>query len=84
MSKYLNIVDDNNREIPYNGVMAKRIMPPPPSAYVSLKGGSSRSVTINLLRSYGIDKPGKYTVRYNSSSISGIEVRDSVSFMVLK
>ena len=84
ISKYLDITDENGTEINYKGAMAKRMMPPPASSYITLKANDSLSVTTDLLRGYAIDKPAKYTIAYNSTGVSGLTVKKSVSFVYIK
>lgn len=80
MSKYLDIKDDKGNEVQYLGAMAKRVMPPPSSSYLKVKAGDSLSVTVDLRKSYQFSQPGRYTVKYNSEGISGLSVKDSLSF----
>lgn len=84
MSKYLDIKDEQGIEAQYRGIMAKRIMPPPADSYLDVKPGDSLSVKVDLSKIYLLDKPGKYTVRYNAQEISGLSVTDSVSFVYQK
>ena len=84
MSKYLDIKDENGNEVNYKGAMAKRIMPPPADSYITLKPNDSLSVNADLLKAYAIDKPAKYTVTYNSTGVSGLVVKKSVSFVYIK
>lgn len=80
MSKYLNVTNANGEEANYKGPMAKRIMPPPADSYITVAAKDSLLVTVNLLKAYDITKPGKYTVTYAGQNISGLNVKDSVSF----
>jgi hypothetical protein len=80
MSKYLDITDEQGNEAQYQGAMAKRIMPPPASSYITVRAGDSLTVTADLRKSYKIDKAGKYTVRFNAQEISGLSVKDSITF----
>lgn len=84
MSKYLDITDKNGVEVQYTGPMAKRIMPPPASSYITLAARDSLMTTVNLLKAYSIVDPSTYSVRYNSSEISGLTVLDTLSFTVSK
>jgi hypothetical protein len=84
MSKYLDIKDENGNEVNYKGAMAKRIMPPPADSYITLKANESLSANADLLKAYAIDKPAKYTVTYNSTGISGLTVKKSVTFVYIK
>ena len=81
MSKYLDVKNDKGEEAPYQGAMAKRMMPPPESSYLTLQPKDSISANVDLLKGYAITKPGKYTVVYNSHNMSGLMVKDSVSFV---
>ncbi len=82
MSKYLDITDADGTEASYKGPMAKRVMPPPASSYITLKPKDSISVSVNLLQAYDISKPSKYTVRYNATGISGVSATDHTSFLL--
>lgn len=82
MSKYLDVTATDGSEADYKGPMAKRIMPPPADSYTSLKPGDSTSVDFNLLDAYSISKVGTYTIKYNSSAISGIVVKDSIQITI--
>lgn len=84
MSKYLDVLDDKRYEVQYLGAMAKRAMPPPANSYLTVKSGDSLSITVDLRKSYQIDKLSKYTLKYNSEDISGLSIKDSVSFEYLK
>jgi hypothetical protein len=81
MSKYLDIKDDQGVEARYQGAMAKRIMPPPADSYIEVKPGDSLSVKVNISKIYALDKPGTYSVRYNAQEISGLVVKDSITFI---
>ncbi|MEO6150180.1 MAG: protease [Mucilaginibacter sp.] len=84
MSKYLDIKNEAGEEVNYKGAMAKRIMPPPADSYLELRATDSVSANTDLLRSYAIEKPARYTIVYNSKDISGLTVTDSVSFVYIK
>jgi len=80
MSKYLDVKDEKGNEVSYKGPMAKRIMPPPASSYIQVKAGDSLSVDVDVLKSYAITQPARYSINYNAQSMSGLLVRDSVVF----
>jgi hypothetical protein len=80
MSKFLDIVYEQGKESQYLGAMAKRVMPPPSESYIKVKAGDSLSTTVDLRKSYLIDQPGTYSVKYNSEDISNLAVNDSVTF----
>ncbi|WP_374949135.1 protease [Mucilaginibacter sp.] len=84
MSKYLSIKDESGTEAAYKGPMAKRIMPPPASSYITLKPNDSVTVNVDVLKAYAIDKPEAYTVTYEGKEISGLEVKQNATFKYTK
>jgi hypothetical protein len=80
LSKYLDITDQSGEDILYKGAMAKRIMPPPADSYVKVQPKDSLSVVFDVLKGYSISKPSIYTVKYNAQNMSGLIVKDSVTF----
>jgi len=82
MSKYLDVSLEDYTPVDYKGPMAKRVMPPPADSYITLKKGDSTSVDFNLADAYTITKPGAYTIKYNSATVSGIVVKDSLKINV--
>ena len=81
MSKYLDVKNEQGEEVLYKGPMAKRMMPPPAEAYLTLKPGDSLNVTVDILKGYDITKPGKYSVEYTSEDISGLKTNQKVEFI---
>ena len=81
MSKYLDVKNEQSEEVQYKGAMAKRMMPPPADAYLTLNPGDSLNVKVDLLKGYDITKPGKYTVEYTSEDVSGLKVGQKVKFI---
>lgn len=84
LSKYVDVKGEDGQETNYKGAMAKRMMPPPADSYIKVAPGDSTSATADLAKAYAIEKPGKYTVVYNSTGVSGLTVKDSVSFVYVK
>lgn len=84
LSKYVDIKGEDGQEANYKGAMAKRMMPPPADSYIKVAPGDSTSATADLSKTYAIEKPGKYTVVYNSTGVTGLTVKDSVSFVYIK
>ena len=72
-SKFLIVKDSDGNEVPYQGPMVKRVMPPPADTYRELKAGDSQSVTFDLKKVYKIEKAGTYTLQYNAEAISGVK-----------
>ncbi|MDP9076395.1 MAG: protease, partial [Bacteroidota bacterium] len=81
MSKYLDIKNERGEEVAYKGPMAKRMMPPPAAAYQSLNPKDSLAVKVDVLKGYALTQTGKYTVTYTSENVSGLKVRQSVTFI---
>lgn len=84
MSKYLEIKDEKGQEMLYQGAMAKRIMPPPASSYIKVNAKDSISANVNLIKGYSIHAPSKYTIVYTGQNMSGLTVKDSISFVYSK
>lgn len=80
MSKYLDIKAENGEEVAYKGAMAKRIMPPPATSYIKINPKDSLASTVDLLKAYDLKTPGRYTITYVGQNMSGLAVKDSVSF----
>jgi len=81
LSKYLDIKDEQGREVEYKGAMAKRMMPPPADAYITVNAKDSLTANVDLLKGYALSKPGKYTIEYTSQNISGLKANKTVSFI---
>ncbi|GGI50767.1 hypothetical protein GCM10011425_19790 [Mucilaginibacter galii] len=81
LSKYLDVKNDKGEDVAYQGAMAKRIMPPPESSYLSLNPKDSISANVDLLKAYAIKTPGNYTITYVGENMSGLKVKKSVSFI---
>ena len=84
MSKYLEVKDAQGNEVNYKGPMAKRMMPPPESSYISVKVSDSTSATVDLLKAYDIKEPSTYTLTYVGQNMSGLEVKQSATFVYSK
>ncbi|PTS96146.1 protease [Pedobacter sp. HMWF019] len=84
ISKYLDVKSESGEEVNYKGAMAKRVMPPPASSYVAVNSKDSVSATVDLLKGYDISKPARYTVIYVGQNMSGLIVKDSISFVYTK
>ncbi|MFD2969552.1 protease [Sphingobacterium bambusae] len=72
ISNFLTITDASGAEVSYIGAMTKRIMPPPADTYHTVAPGAQDSVRFSLAKGYRFEKPGIYTLQYNSGAISGI------------
>lgn len=81
MSKYLDVKDETGQEVLYRGPMAKRMMPPPASSYIRVNVKDSISASVDLLKAYAITKPSKYTITYVGQNMSGLVVKDSITFV---
>ena len=76
------IKNSAGEEVRYKGIMAKRIMPPPADAYIAVAAGKTISGSIDLLTGYDLTVPGKYTILYQSSGISGLEKVKESTFTI--
>lgn len=84
MSKYLEVKEETGQEMQYQGAMAKRMMPPPASSYVKVNAKDSISATVDLIKAYALKQSSKYTITYVGQNMSGLLVKDSVSFVYAK
>ena len=81
LAKYLDIKDQQGEEVNYKGPMAKRMMPPPADAYISINPGDSLSAVVDVLKGYALEKPGKYTITFSSGELNGLKVPQTISFI---
>lgn len=84
LSKYLDVKGENGEEVAYKGPMAKRMMPQPADSYIKVNPKDSLSIDVDLLKGYDLKNPGKYTITYVGQNMSGLVVKDSVSFTYSK
>ena len=82
LNKYLIITDDAGNEVNYIGPMAKRVMPPPDESYLTVYPNDSLTSNVDLIKAYDLKKKGHYTIKYIGENISGILVRDEISFAI--
>jgi hypothetical protein len=80
LSKYLDITDESGEEALYKGAMAKRMMPPPADSYIKINPKDSLSIVVDLSKGYTISKPSVYKLKYNAQNMSGLVVKDSLTF----
>jgi hypothetical protein len=83
LGKYFDVTNDKGNEAPFKGAMARRIMPPPAKAYLTVAAHDSITTTINLARNYTL-QPGNYTIKYVGSGVSGLDAGNEVSVEVKK
>ncbi|WP_345954795.1 protease [Mucilaginibacter sp. PAMB04168] len=77
LGKYFEIVDNQGNEATFKGAMARRVMPPPPEAYMIVPAHGSVKTTINLANNYEL-KAKKYTVSYTGGGVSGLNAGNLV------
>lgn len=80
MSSFLEIKQVDGTSVQYVGAMAKRIMPPPADAYITVPAKDSLSVDIDLLRGYALKQPGGYKAVYQDSIMSGLKQVNDLNF----
>ncbi|RFZ85716.1 protease [Mucilaginibacter terrenus] len=81
IGKYFEIIDGNGNEAVFKGAMARRVMPPPASAYITVAAKSKVTTEINLATNYVLAKT-KYKLTYVGSGVSGLQVKNTISFSV--
>ncbi|MCK7554209.1 hypothetical protein MKQ70_03960 [Chitinophaga sedimenti] len=84
LSTFLDLKSANGREVEYRGAMAKRMMPPPASAYIKVPAKDSVVVDIDITKGYNLKTPGLYTAKYNSGAMSGLEKVNEITFTVVR
>ncbi len=84
ISKYLDIKNEKGEEVAYKGAMAKRMMPAPADSYVKVNPKETLSTKVDLLLGYDLKTGNKYTIVYAGENMSGLSVRDTVSFVYEK
>lgn len=82
MASYLDIKDSNGEMARYRGIMAKRMMPPPPAAYIKVAPHHSVTASVDILKGYAVTQPGTYTVTYQAGGVSGLKQVNDVTFTV--
>lgn len=82
ISKYLEITDHNGKEVSYIGAMAKRVMPPPASAYTTVPPGETVTTTVDLSKGYALKEPGTYHVVYIGQGMSEIKTANEATFVL--
>jgi len=82
MNNFLTITHRDGHDVPYIGVMTRRVMPPVEASFHAVAPGDSVSVEIDLVRGYRFEKPGSYTITYTGGSVSGIAGKETISVIV--
>ncbi|MFD0764611.1 hypothetical protein ACFQZI_07080 [Mucilaginibacter lutimaris] len=78
IGKYFEIKDRLGNEASFQGAMARRIMPPPESAFITVPAHDSVKTTMDLAAIYKLT-PGRYTVSYNGGGVSGLRAGNRFS-----
>ena len=81
LGKFLEVTDSLGTEASFMGAMARRVMPPPAEAYISVPAHDSVSTLYNLAKNYSVSK-GTYTVKYTGGGVSGLDSGNKVSIIV--
>jgi hypothetical protein len=81
IGKYFEIVDDKGNEAVFKGAMARRVMPPPASVYITVAAKSRVKTEINLSTNYALAK-SKYKLTYVGGGVSGLQAKNVISFSV--
>jgi len=83
LGKYLDIQNAQGTEASFKGAMARRVMPPPAEAYITVPAHDSTTTTTNLARNYTL-QPGAYTVKYVGGGVSGLNAGNEVRVAIGK
>lgn len=81
LGKYFEIKDKMGKEPEFRGPMARRVMPPPPGAYIEVPAHDQVQTKINLADNYHFEA-GLYTVTYIGSGVSGLKPTKSIKIKV--
>jgi hypothetical protein len=81
LGKYFDITNANGNEATFKGAMARRVMPPPAEAYITVAAHDSVNAVINLADNYTFSN-GNYTIKYTGGGVSGMETGDPVKVMI--
>lgn len=71
LGKYFEITDSKGNEAVFKGAMAKRMMPPPAEAYITVQAHGSVHAEINLADNYSFNS-GCYKIVYVGGGVSGL------------
>jgi hypothetical protein len=82
LNSFFEITDSKGEQVQYQGVMAKRMMPPPADAFIKVPAKDSVSAAIDLLTAYKISAPGTYRIVYQGDGISGLKDVNEVTVNV--
>ncbi|MEO1052544.1 MAG: DKNYY domain-containing protein [Bacteroidota bacterium] len=69
-----------NKEIPYQGMMKKRI-PPTADDYQKLKPGKSVKCSVEM-EGYDMDRKGDYTIQFTGNMISGLPASNQIEISI--
>ncbi|GAB3930512.1 hypothetical protein GCM10028827_25970 [Mucilaginibacter myungsuensis] len=81
LGKYFEIVNSAGQEADFKGAMARRVMPPPPEAYIEVPAHDSVKTTINLADNYSL-APDKYSISYTGGGVSGLAAGSKLSIYI--
>lgn len=84
LNNFLTITDEDGKEVPYRGAMARRVMPPPAETYCVVAPQDHDSVAFSIMKGYQLEKPGSYTIHYNAGNVSGMANGHPIHIQVTK
>lgn len=58
-------VTRNGEKVQYHGIMASRVVPPPPGAWFTVVKEVELSVTLDVGRAYPMNVPGRYVIDFS-------------------
>ncbi len=77
LGKYFDIEDNKGSKAAFKGAMARRVMPPPPEAYIEVSAHDSVRTVINLANHYTF-VADKYTLKYTGGGVSGLNAGNTI------
>ncbi|OOQ57802.1 hypothetical protein [Mucilaginibacter pedocola] len=81
IGKYFRIMDEKGEEAAFRGAMARRVMPPPASAFTIVPAHSSVKTMISLADKYELSAH-RYTVRYTGGGVSGLKDGNKMTLLL--
>ncbi|WP_114941525.1 hypothetical protein [Mucilaginibacter endophyticus] len=81
LGKYFEIKGTDGNEAVFKGAMARRVMPPPPEAYMEVKAHDRIKTTIDLSDYYTINE-GSYEINYVGGGVSGLIAPNGIAVII--
>ncbi|MXV50296.1 hypothetical protein GS399_04875 [Pedobacter sp. HMF7647] len=83
LGKYFEVKDAQGNEALFRGAMARRVMPPPPEAYIEVPPHDSISTVVNLADNYSLTAE-EYAISYTGGGVSGLQAGNKITFKLTR